>query len=82
MSNIATALKDEVSRIARKEVRNETAQLKKAVARYRSDIADLKRRLAAAEQSLTKIQKSGGVPRASTQASTPEGNAGIRFSEK
>ena len=82
MSNIVTALKDEVSRIARKEVRNETAQLKKAVARYRSDIADLKRRLAAAEQSLTKIRKSGGVPRPSTSASSPEGTAGIRFSAK
>jgi DNA-binding transcriptional regulator YiaG len=77
VSNIAAALKDEVSRIARKEVRNETAQLKKAVARYRSDIADLKRRLAAAEQSLTKIRKSGGTP-----ASTPDGTAGIRFSAK
>jgi DNA-binding transcriptional regulator YiaG len=82
VSNIVTALKDEVSRIARKEVRNETAQLKKAVARYRSDIADLKRRLAAAEQSLAKIRKSGGVPRPSTPASTPEGTAGIRFSAK
>lgn len=82
MSNIATALKEEVSRIARKEIRNETAQLKKAVARYRSDIADLKRRLTAAEQSLTKIRKSGDAPPPAAQASKPEGTAGIRFSVK
>lgn len=82
MSNIATALKEEVSRIARKEIRNETAQLKKAVARYRSEIADLKRRLTAAEQSLTKIRKSGNAPRPAAKASKPEGTAGIRFSAK
>ena len=76
MSNIVTALKDEVSRIARKEVRNETAQLTKSVARYLAEIADLKRRLAAAEQSLTKIQKSGGVPLSMTPASTPQGPTG------
>lgn len=82
MSNIATALKEEVSRIARKEIRNETAQMKKAVARYRSDIADLKRRLTAAEQSLTKLRKSGGATRPDDQASKPESTAGIRFSAK
>lgn len=82
MSNIATALKEEVSRIARKEIRNETAQMKKAVARYRSDIADLKRRLTAAEQSLTKLRKSGGATRPAAQASKPESTAGIRFSAK
>jgi len=82
VSNIATALKEEVSRISRKEIRNETAQLKKAVARYRSDIADLKRRLTAAEQFLTKIRKSGGTPRPAAQTSKPEGTAGIRFSAK
>jgi DNA-binding transcriptional regulator YiaG len=82
VSNIATALKEEVSRIARKEIRNETAQLKKAVARYRSDIADLKRRLTVAEQSLTKLRKSGGATRPAAQASKPESTAGIRFSAK
>jgi len=43
MANIASLLKSEISRIARKEVRAETQTLKKASAQYRSDIAALKR---------------------------------------
>ncbi len=82
MSNIATALKEEVSRIARKEVRNETAQLKKAVTRYRSDIADLKRRLVTAEQALNKLRKSGGVTSPSAMVTKPESPVSIRFSAK
>ena len=42
MPNIATVLKDEISRIARKEIRAETAVVKKASAQYRKDIAELK----------------------------------------
>jgi DNA-binding transcriptional regulator YiaG len=45
MPNIATVLKDEISRIARKEIRAETAVVKKASAQYRKDIAELKRQV-------------------------------------
>ncbi|MES2191323.1 MAG: helix-turn-helix domain-containing protein [Pseudomonadota bacterium] len=41
--NIATVLKSEISRVARKEVRAEVSALKKASSKYRSDIAELKR---------------------------------------
>jgi DNA-binding transcriptional regulator YiaG len=44
MPNIASLLKSEIARVARKEVRGETVQLKKAVSTYRSEIAQLKRR--------------------------------------
>ena len=42
MSNIASLLKTEISRVARKEVRAETLGLKKAVSVYRAEIAALK----------------------------------------
>ena len=45
MPNIAAVLKDEISRIARKEIRSETAVLKKASAQYRKEIAALKRQV-------------------------------------
>ena len=45
MTNFAAQLKAEISRIAKKEVRTETKQLKKASVGYRSEIAALKRRL-------------------------------------
>ena len=50
MPNVATALKAEIVRLARKELRGATAKLKKASAQYRSEIAALKRRLASLER--------------------------------
>jgi DNA-binding transcriptional regulator YiaG len=45
MPNIATVLKEEITRLARKELRANTETLKKAVTTYRSEIASLKRRV-------------------------------------
>jgi len=57
MPNIASVLTEEIARVARKEVRTETQQLKKASAHYRSDIAALKRRIAALEQLVAHLSK-------------------------
>ncbi len=57
MANIASLLKSEISRVARKEVRGETASLKKAVSSYRSEIAALKRRALALEAELRRLGK-------------------------
>ena len=57
MSNIAAVLKDEIARISRKEIRTETDALKKASARYRAEIAELKRRLSALEKLMHSAQK-------------------------
>lgn len=50
MPNIAAALKSEMVRIARKEVRTEILALKKSVHQHRSNIAALKRRVADLER--------------------------------
>lgn len=80
MPNFAAALREEIIRLARKELRTETAGLKKAVGRYRSEIAALKKRLSAAEQQLSRCRKddaqSGGAKDAESPASK------IRFSAK
>jgi hypothetical protein len=57
MANIASILKAEISRVARKEVRAETLGLKKAVGAYRSEIAALKRRAQALELELRRLSK-------------------------
>ncbi len=59
MPDIASVLKSEISRVARKEVRTETASLKKAVNTYRSEIAALKRRVQTLESELKRLGKSG-----------------------
>ena len=62
MPNIASVLKAEISRIARKEGRSEVEALRKIVSTQRSDIAALKRRV----QELEKASKA--LARASSRA--------------
>lgn len=57
MPNIATVLKEEITRLARKELRGEIAALRKASTQYRSDIAGLKRCVQALERQLPQISK-------------------------
>ena len=45
MPNIAAALREEISRLARKEIRSQTVKLWKASAEYRGHIADLRQRV-------------------------------------
>lgn len=80
MPNIASVLKSEVSRIARKEIRSDTTSLKKASAQYRSDIATLKRRLAALESQVRKQGRSTGqLAPTPSRKDTPER---VRFNAK
>jgi len=57
MPNIASLLKTEIARLARKHVRAETDALKRAVGTYRSEIAALKRRADALERQLRQASK-------------------------
>jgi DNA-binding transcriptional regulator YiaG len=57
MPNIAAALKAEISRVARKEIRSETEQLKKAVSSARSEISSLKKDLRELTKALKAVQR-------------------------
>ena len=78
MSNIATILKSEISRVARKEVRGETQVLKKAVTSYRSEIASLKRRVHELEQQVRRLGK--GAAKVTSTSSEDESATSLRFS--
>ena len=80
MPNIASALKQEISRIARKEIRTETTVLKKAAAGYRAEIAALKRRAQALEQQVRRLTKANG--KAATEGNEEAAPAKSRFSAK
>ena len=80
MANIATALKSEISRIARKEVRAETQQLKKQSAHYRSQIAALKRQIAALDKKARAMAKSARSAAAAPEAE--ESVEDLRFRAK
>jgi DNA-binding transcriptional regulator YiaG len=66
MPDIATALKAEISRISRKEVRAETEALKKALTAYRTEIAALKRRAKSLEDGLRQIGKTSAKAKVAT----------------
>ena len=82
MANLATLLKDEIIRLARKEVRKEADGLRKATAKYRSDIAGLKRRVATLEKQVSRFEKKNpkkGVPVTEGEATTRHRYSAKRF---
>ena len=80
MPNIASVLKDEIARVARKQVRSELEGLKKAVATYRTEIASLKRRAHLFEQELRRLGKA--LPKAKPVGQEDASSRAIRFSAK
>ncbi len=84
MPNIASLLKEEIARISRKQSRSETEQLKKASAHYRSEIAQLKRRIQALEQQIKRLGKSSGrgAPSSAAAGDDEESGKQIRYSAK
>ncbi|TFZ07956.1 helix-turn-helix domain-containing protein [Ramlibacter humi] len=84
MPNIGTVLKQEIARVARKEQRSEVQQLKKSVAQYRGQIAQLKRRMQTLEQQLKRLARGGGGASRAAAAAQDEEDEGpnLRFSAK
>jgi DNA-binding transcriptional regulator YiaG len=78
MTNLATLLKAEISRVARKELRSHLQALKKAVATHRTEIAALKRRAQAAETQLRRVSRASAKPAAAD--AEPAQARQIRFS--
>ena len=74
MPNIANLLKSEIARVARKQVRAETQGLKQAIAPYRAQIADLKRRTRQLELQVNRL----GRVAARTASAGPADAAGER----
>jgi len=68
MANIAAVLKDEIRRLARKEVKSHLVKTRRATARYRGDIASLKRIVRLQERKLATLE--------SLQAKQPTAEAG------
>lgn len=80
MANVASVLKEEIIRLARKELRSETEKLKKASAQYRSEIAALKRRSVELEKQVSRLEK--GATKNVEVKTEPEGTARARFTAK
>ncbi|MDA7418550.1 helix-turn-helix transcriptional regulator [Xenophilus arseniciresistens] len=79
MSNLASLLKAEISRVARKEVRAEIETLRKASAQQRSHIAALRRQIQDLERAVRRASRSLEAGAAKEAPSADEGPA-RRFS--
>jgi DNA-binding transcriptional regulator YiaG len=80
MPNMATVLKDEISRLARKETRSQTAVFKKASAQYRRDIAELKRQVSDLQGRVSLLEKQV-LPDVSSRVADADAK-GVRFTAK
>ena len=82
MPNIASVLKAEISRLARKEIRAELAATKKAVARYRSEIAELKRQLKVQDRKIAALQRTAEKGTGVSPTAPVTETTNVRFSPK
>lgn len=82
MTNIATALKSEISRLARKQSRAELEGLKKIVATQRSDIASLKKQVQDLDKALKALAKLQRVTTPQSPSQSDEAKSQLRFSAK
>jgi DNA-binding transcriptional regulator YiaG len=87
MPNIANVFKAEITRLARKEVRDGGDGLKKTVVAHRAEIAGLKRRVQALEALVKKMAKEQSVaprrtPTRVAEAEPEASQSGLRFRAK
>jgi len=80
MPNIASALKDEITRVARKEIRKETEGLRKSSGLFRAEIFTLKRRISDLERLVARSGKVAGVEKKAKV--DPEQASRVRFTAK
>jgi len=80
MPNIATVLKEEIVRLARKEIRRQTGVLRKTSAQYRRDIAEVKRRVSDLERTVIPLEKQV-LTKVPSQAPETDANH-VRFTAK
>ncbi len=81
MANLAQVLKNEISRIARREIKRETSVLRKASAQHRRDIAELKRQVNDLQRRIAFLEKQE-TKRVKTVTAPTETADRVRFSPK
>ena len=75
MPNLGSMLKEEISRLSRKELRKHVEPLKKAVATFRRDNAALKRQAADLAREVARLTRQGG--KATPKVQIAEGDADV-----
>jgi DNA-binding transcriptional regulator YiaG len=82
MPNVATVLKSEITRVARKEIRTQLEELKKSMARQRQEAATLKRMVADLKAELKRAMRSRRDAASPAAEANESGKESHRFSAK
>jgi len=82
MPNLASALKEEIRRLSRKEIKALVGSTKQAVAQYRREIAALKRQLADQQKQIKRLAAGRVHSAVSDGANESDTTETIRFSPK
>jgi DNA-binding transcriptional regulator YiaG len=80
MPNLAATLRQEIRRLAKKEVKAEVGSTKRAVATYRRDIARLKRLLSQQDREMKRLKEQ--VQRQGSPSAEEEPLENVRFSAR
>lgn len=79
MPDIASVLKAEITRLARKELKAETAEIRKALGASRAEISSLRKRVGELESSLKRASRAATKPEPVQAVESPESPQGLRF---
>ena len=80
MSNITVVLREEISRLARKEIKNQTEALRKASSEHRKKIAEMKRQVSELQRKVTFLEKQ--VPKKMQPKVGEDDTGNFRFSAR
>lgn len=81
MPNLAIVLKEEIRRLAKREIKAQTGKTKQAVARYRGEIAQLKRQLQEQQKKVAFLEAQQ-LKHSQQAPSVEEPLNGVRFSAR
>ncbi len=82
MPNIAVVLKEEIRRLAKREIKANTSSTKGAVAQFRRDIAKLKRMVRAQQKEIAFLKAQEQKRLGQSQPKSGEELEGVRFSAR
>jgi len=82
MPNVATVLRDEIRRLAKREIKAATSTTKQAVVQYRSDIAKLKRELQQQQKKTAFLEAQERKRLRQPQAVEEDELEGVRYSAR
>lgn len=84
MTNVGSMLREEITRLSRREIRRQTQHTKKLTAEHRHHIAALNRKVVALERTLTRLERHASSAASAAERKAIHGTAGrkLRFVAK